>query len=113
VDLFRMYGASRLQELRLLRLPAALPYFLAGLRIGATLAPIGAIFGEYLVGNAAGGTGGLGFLVYSYNVQIKIPALFATALIGCLLGLVFVAAVEWLNWSLLHRWHDSFERADR
>lgn len=113
VDLFRMYGATRMQELRLLRLPAALPYFLAGLRIGATLAPIGAIFGEYLVGNAAGGTGGLGFLVYSYNVQIKIPALFATALIGCLLGFVFVAAVEWLNWLLLHHWHDSFERPDR
>ncbi len=113
VDLFQMYGATRLQELRLLRLPAALPYFLAGLRIAATLAPIGAIFGEYLVGNAAGGTGGLGFLVYSYNVQIKIPALFATAVTSCLLGLVFVAAVAWLNWALLHHWHDSFERHDR
>lgn len=113
VDLFQLYGATRLQELRLLRLPAALPYFLAGLRIAATLAPIGAIFGEYLVGNAAGGTGGLGFLVYSYNVQIKIPALFATAVISCLLGFVFVAAVAWLNRALLHHWHDSFERHDR
>jgi len=113
VDLFRMYGATRRQELQLLRLPGALPYFLAGLRIAATLAPIGAIFGEYLVGNAAGGTGGLGFLVYSYNVQIKIPALFATGLIGCLLGFVFVAAVAGLNWALLHHWHDSFERHDR
>ncbi len=113
VDLFQLYGATRLQEVRLLRLPSALPYFLAGLRIAATLAPIGAIFGEYLVGNAAGGTGGLGFLVYSYNVQIKIPALFATAMISCLLGFVFVAAVAWLNWSLLHRWHDSFEKSDR
>ncbi|HTT56636.1 MAG TPA: ABC transporter permease subunit [Opitutaceae bacterium] len=113
VDLFQMYGATRAQDLALLRLPAALPYFLAGLRIAATLAPIGAIFGEYLVGNAAGGTGGLGFLVYSYNVQIKIPALFATGLIGCLLGFVFVAAVAGLNWALLHHWHDSFERHDR
>jgi NitT/TauT family transport system permease protein len=113
VDLFRMYGATRAQELAWLRLPAALPYFLAGLRIAATLAPIGAIFGEYLVGNAAGGTGGLGFLVYSYNVQIKIPALFATGLIGCLLGFVFVAAVAVLNWALLRHWHDSYERHDR
>lgn len=113
VDLFRMYGATRLQELRMLRLPTAMPYFLAGLRIAATLAPIGAIFGEYLVGNASGGTGGLGFLVYTYNVQIKIPALFATALISCLLGFVFVAAVSWLNWTVLHGWHDSFERRDR
>jgi NitT/TauT family transport system permease protein len=113
VDLFRMYGATRLQELRMLRLPTAMPYFLAGLRIAATLAPIGAIFGEYLVGNASGGTGGLGFLVYTYNMQIKIPALFATALISCSLGFIFVAAVSWLNWIVLHGWHDSFERRDR
>ena len=113
VDLFRMYGATRLQELRMLRLPTAMPFFLAGLRIAATLAPIGAIFGEYLVGNASGGTGGLGFLVYTYNVQIKIPALFATALVSCSLGFIFVAAVSWLNWIVLHSWHDSFERGER
>lgn len=112
VALFRMCNASRVQEMFLLRVPSALPYFLAGLRIAATLAPIGAIFGEFMVGNAAGGSGGLGFLVYSYNTQIKIPALFATGLTSCLLGFIFVAAVSLLNWILLHRWHDSFERTD-
>lgn len=112
VALFRMCNASRWQEIFLLRLPAALPYFLTGLRIAASLAPIGAIFGEYMVGNASGGSGGLGFLVYSYNTQIKIPALFATALTSCLLGFIFVAAVAWLNWAVLHKWHDSFERND-
>jgi NitT/TauT family transport system permease protein len=112
VALFRMCNASRLQEMRLLRVPSALPYYLAGLRIAATLAPIGAIFGEYMVGNTSGGTGGLGFLVYSYNTQIKIPALFATALTSCLLGFIFVAAVSWLNWAMLHKWHDSYEQAD-
>jgi len=111
-ELLQMYGATRWQDLRLLRLPVAMPYFLAGLRIAATLAPIGAIFGEYLVGNAAGGTGGLGFLVYVYNTQIKIPALFATGLVSCLLGFIFVAAVAWLSWAVLHRWHDSYERPD-
>ncbi len=112
VALFRMANATRWQELILLRLPAAMPYYLTGLRIAATLAPIGAIFGEYMVGNTSGGSGGLGFLVYSYNSQIKIPALFATALTSCLLGFVFVAAVSWLNWAVLHKWHDSFERQD-
>ncbi len=112
VALFRMYNASRFQELRRLRVPAAMPYYLAGLRIAATLAPIGAIFGEYMVGNSSGGTGGLGYLVYSYNTQIKIPALFATALTSCLLGFSFVAVVAWLNWAVLHKWHDSFERND-
>ncbi|MBI2515362.1 MAG: ABC transporter permease subunit [Opitutae bacterium] len=113
VDLFRMGNATRLQEVLLLRVPAAMPYYLAGLRIAATLAPIGAIFGEYLVGNSAGRGGGLGFLVYVYNTQIRIPALFATALTSCLLGFIFVAAVSWLNWAALHQWHDSFERKDR
>jgi NitT/TauT family transport system permease protein len=112
VALFRMYNASRWQELFLLRVPTALPYFLTGLRIAAALAPVGAIFGEYMVGNASGGSGGLGFLVYSYNTQIKIPALFATALTSCLLGFVFVAAVSLLNWAVLHKWHDSFEEED-
>jgi NitT/TauT family transport system permease protein len=112
VALFRMANATRLQEMRLLRVPSAMPYYLAGLRIAATLAPIGAIFGEYMVGNSSGGSGGLGFLVYSYNTQIKIPALFATALTSCLLGFIFVAAVAGLNWAVLHKWHDSFERND-
>lgn len=112
VALFRMCNASRWQEVIFLRVPSAMPYYLAGLRIAATLAPIGAIFGEYMVGNSSGGTGGLGFLVYSYNTQIKIPALFATALTSCLLGFIFVAAVAWLNWAVLHKWHDSFERHD-
>ena len=112
VALFRMGNATRWQELWLLRVPSALPFYLAGLRIAATLAPIGAIFGEYMVGNSSGGSGGLGFLVYSYNTQIKIPALFATALTSCLLGFVFVAAVALLNRALLHKWHDSFERDD-
>ena len=112
VALFRMCNATRWQEIFQLRVPAALPYFLTGLRIAAALAPIGAIFGEYMVGNASGGSGGLGFLVYSYNTQIKIPALFATALTSCLLGFIFVAAVAWLNWAVLHKWHDSFERND-
>lgn len=112
VALFRMCNASRWQEMIHLRVPAAMPQFLAGLRIAATLAPIGAIFGEYMVGNSGGGSGGLGFLVYSYNSKIMIPALFATGLTSCLLGFVFVAAVSLLNWAVLHKWHDSFERED-
>lgn len=112
VALFRMGNASRWQELWLLRIPAAMPFYLAGLRIAATLAPIGAIFGEYMVGNSSGGSGGLGFLVYSYNTQIKIPALFATALTSCLLGFMFVAAVALLNRAVLHKWHDSYDRDD-
>jgi NitT/TauT family transport system permease protein len=54
VDLFRLYGASRWQTLRYLRLPAALPYFLGGLKISGGLALIGAVVAEFVAGT--GGT---------------------------------------------------------
>jgi NitT/TauT family transport system permease protein len=112
VDFFRMCKASRWQEIFLLRVPAALPYFFTGLRIGATLAPIGAIVGDYIAGNSSGGQGGLGFLTIIYSSQFQMGALFATAVVGCLLGFVFVAGVIALSWLALHKWHDSFSRSD-
>jgi NitT/TauT family transport system permease protein len=112
VDLFRMCRASRLQEIFFLRVPAALPYFFTGLRIAATLAPIGAIVGDVYAGNSAGGAGGLGFLTIIYSSQFKMAALFATAATSCLLGFLFVSAVISLSWLLMHRWHDSYARTD-
>lgn len=112
VELFRLYRASRLQELRLLRVPSALPYFFTGLRIAATLAPIGALVGDYTAGSSAGDGGGLGFQTLIYSSQAKYPALFATAVVTCALGFVFVAGVVALSWLALHQWHDSFERRD-
>ena len=93
VAFFTMCKASKWQEVLLLRVPAALPYFFTGLRIAATLAPIGAIVGDYIAGNSAGGQGGLGFLTIIYSSQFQMGALFATAIVGCALGFVFVAAV--------------------
>ncbi|MEI7553396.1 MAG: ABC transporter permease subunit [Verrucomicrobiota bacterium] len=112
VELFRMYRASRRQEILLLRVPAALPYFFTGLRIAATLAPIGALVGDYTAGSSAGDGGGLGFQAIIYSSQAKYPALFATAAVTCVLGFVFVAIVLSLSWLALHQWHDSYERAD-
>ncbi|MEZ5276281.1 MAG: ABC transporter permease [Opitutaceae bacterium] len=113
VDLFRMANAGRLQEMFLLRVPYALPHYLTGLRIAASLAMIGAIAGEFFAGNSAGGTGGLGFMVIIYFAQLKTAALFATGFMACLCGFVFVSAVVGLNWLLLRKWHDSFDHADR
>jgi NitT/TauT family transport system permease protein len=113
VELFRMQRATPWQEISLLRVPAAMPYFFTGLRIAAVLAPIGAIVGDYTAGSSAGDGGGLGFQVIIFSSQARFAALFATAAIGCLLGFVFTAAVVALSWWSLHRWHDSYERADR
>lgn len=112
VELFRLYDARRWQEVWFLRLPAALPYFFTGLRIAATLAPIGALVGDYTAGSSAGNGGGLGFQTIVYSSNALYPALFATAAVTCALGFIFVAVVLALSWLALHKWHDSFERKD-
>jgi NitT/TauT family transport system permease protein len=112
VELFRLYRATKLQEILQLRIPGALPYFFTGLRIAATLAPIGALVGDYTAGSSAGDGGGLGFQTIIYSSQAKYPALFATAIVCCALGFVFVAGVLSLSWLSLRKWHDSYERAD-
>lgn len=112
VELFKMYRASKWQEIRLLRIPSALPYFFTGLRIAAVLAPIGALVGDYTAGSSAGNGGGLGFQAIIYSSQAKYPALFATAAVTCVLGFIFVAVVLTLSWLALHKWHDSYQRTD-
>jgi len=113
VDLFRMCKATKRDEILILRMPAALPYFFTGVRIAATLAPIGAIVGDYTAGNAAGGSGGLGFQIIVHSARFEMAALFATAFCGCALGFIFVSVALGLNWLALHKWHDSFSKADR
>ena len=113
VELFRLYRANRFQELFLLRVPAALPYFFTGLRIAATLAPIAAVVADMNAGTSAGDAGGLGFAAIIFSSQAKYAALFATAATTCVLGFIFNAAVVGLAWLALHHWHDSYERADR
>jgi NitT/TauT family transport system permease protein len=111
LDFFRLSKASRLDEFRRLRIPAAQPYFFTGLRIAATLAPIAAIVGDYTAGNAQGGTAGLGFQIVLTSSRFQMPQLYATAFTGCALGFLFVAIVVALQWLALHRWHESYDRA--
>lgn len=111
-ELFTMCKATRAQEIRYLRVPAAMPYFLTGMKIAGTLAPIGAITGDFLAGSAQNGVGGIGFMTIAYFSQLKIPALFATGMIACVLGFLFVGGVSLLHWLLLHGWHDSLVRKE-
>jgi NitT/TauT family transport system permease protein len=113
VDLFRMARASRIQAMFLLRVPSALPYFFTGLRISAILAPIGALTADYIVGSTSGGRSGLGITALLYSSRNEIPALYATAITGCLLGFALVGVVSGLAWFALHRWHDSYSSSDK
>ena len=73
LDLFQMYRASGGQQLLMLRVPAALPYFLGGLRIGGGLALIGAIVAEIAAGSAGQGSG-LAFRIIESGYRLNIPA---------------------------------------
>ncbi|MCB1122925.1 MAG: ABC transporter permease subunit, partial [Verrucomicrobiae bacterium] len=107
LDLFAICKASKMQEVFLLRVPYSMPYFLTGMKIAGTLAPIGAITGDIFVGTSGSGGAGLGFMTIVYNSNVKIPALFATASIACLMGFIFVGTVNLIHWLALKNWHDS------
>ena len=106
INLFQLYGASRWQTLRYLRLPAALPYFLGGLRISGGLALIGAVVAEYVAGS--GGTAsGLAFRILEASYQLKIPRMFAAlAMISCA-GILIFLVLSYISHLLLRRWHES------
>ncbi len=108
LELFSVYSATNRQEMLYLRLPAALPYFLTGLKIAAALTPIGALYGDTVAGMGSGAEAGLGFVVVIFSSQLKIPALFAAAFTACAIGFLFVGIVNWLSWAFLHKWHDSY-----
>lgn len=108
LELFSVYSATSRQEMLYLRLPAALPYFLTGLKIAAALTPIGALYGDTVAGMGSGAEAGLGFVVVIFSSQLKVPALFAAAFTACAIGFLFVGLVNWLSWFLLHKWHDSY-----
>jgi NitT/TauT family transport system permease protein len=111
-DLFVLCKATKLQEIFFLRVPAAMPYFLTGIKIAGTLAPIGAITGDFLAGSTNNGIGGLGYMTIAYFSQLRIPELFATGATACALGFLFVGGVNLVRWSLLHQWHESALRRD-
>ncbi len=106
VDLFRLYGATRWQTLRYLRLPAALPYFLGGLRISGGLALIGAVVAEFVAGS--GGTAsGLAFRILEASYELQIPLMFAALALVSASGIVIFLVLSLISHLLLRRWHES------
>lgn len=105
-DLFRLYGASRWQTLWQLRLPWAMPFFLAGLRISGGLSLIGAVVAEFVAG--AGGTGsGLAYRILEAGYQLQIPRMFAALALISLAGVVIFLALSLVSHLALRRWHES------
>ena len=105
-QLFQLYGASSWQTLFKLRLPAALPYFFAGLRIAAGASVIGVVVGEYMAGMASN-KGGLGFLVIESASRLQMAKLSATGICAAVLGISFFVLVGYVSNLFLKNWHES------
>ncbi len=86
VDLFHLYGANRWKTLMLLRLPAALPYFLSGLRISGGLALVGAVVAEFVAGSG-GFASGLAYRILEAGYRLEIPRMFAALVLLSLTGI--------------------------
>lgn len=97
-DLLRSLQATRWQTIRFLEIPAALPVFLGGIRVGATLSVIGAVVGEFV-----GSDRGLGFLINvgrgQYDTALVFVAVFALVFMALsLYGLVLIIESRLLSW---------------
>jgi len=106
VELFRLHRATRWQTLRYLRLPAALPYFLAGVRISGGLALIGAVVAEFVAGTGGAETG-LAYRILEAGYRLQIPRLFAALLLLSATGIAIFAVLSWLTRRLIGHWHES------
>lgn len=95
-DLMRSMRATRWQTLRYLEIPAALPVFLGGLRIGAALSVIGAVVGEFV-----GADKGLGFLINVGRGQYDTALVFVAIFALVALALSLYGIVAWLENRLL------------
>ncbi len=104
--LFQLYGASRAQTLRYLKLPAALPFILGGLRIAGGLSLIGAVVAEIAAG-AAGAGSGLAYRIAESSYRLNIPRMFAALLLLSAAGIGIYMLLALASHLVLRRWHES------
>ncbi|WP_281887381.1 ABC transporter permease [Paenibacillus sp. YYML68] len=99
LELFRSLGATRLQTLLRLKLPAGLPGLLAGLRVAVVLAVVGAVVGEFI-----GASVGLGALIVASQGMMDTPLMFAVMVLLTLMGMTLYQAVLLLERLFVYRY---------
>ncbi|MPM97217.1 Riboflavin transport system permease protein RibX [bioreactor metagenome] len=90
--LFTLMGTPFLKTFQYLYWPWALPYFLAGLKVGVSVATIGAVIGEWV-----GAQRGLGYLMIQSNARLRVDLVFASILWLTVIGVslwIIVGAIE-------------------
>ncbi len=105
-DLFHLYGAGRWKTLVLLRLPAALPYFLSGLRISGGLALVGAVVAE-LVAGSGGFASGLAYRILEASYRLEMPRMFAALVLLALAGIAINHGLGAFGRFVMRRWGDA------
>ena len=99
--LVRSMGAGRLQTLWKIRIPGALPSIFAGVKIAATLAPVGAVIGEFVASNQ-----GIGHLLLQAVGSLETPLAFAAVFLISIFGIAIWYVAELIErWSI--PWHAS------
>jgi putative hydroxymethylpyrimidine transport system permease protein len=104
LDLATLYRATPLQRLAVIRVPAAMPGLVSGLRMAATVAPIGAIIGEWV-----GASSGLGLVMMQANAHFQTDFMFAALAVLVALSLALRLAVDRLTRNLAP-WAPEFDR---
>jgi NitT/TauT family transport system permease protein len=92
VSLMRSVGAKNNEILLRVRIPNALPHLMAGMKIAITLSVIGAIVGEF-----AGASAGLGYLIQFASTQLDTPMVFAALIVVSVVGVAFYYLIEILE----------------
>jgi ABC-type nitrate/sulfonate/bicarbonate transport system permease component len=83
-----------------LKLPAALPYMLGGLKIAGGLSLIGAVVAEIAAGSAGAGSG-LAYRIAESGYRLDIPRMFAALILLSVAGIAIFAALSLLSYLLL------------
>jgi NitT/TauT family transport system permease protein len=107
LQVYQTMNASRLELLRHLRIPNALPYLFAALRIVCPLSIIGAVVAEL---SASGSTGGLGTVISNASSMNQLAVVYAAIFILAVLGVALMLVITLVERRALH-WHES--SADR
>ncbi len=102
LQVYRTMHAGRLELLWYLRVPNALPYLFAALRIVFPLSIIGAVVAEL---SASGSTGGLGTAISVASSMNQLPVVYASILVLALMGVLLLLVVTLVERRVL-RWHD-------
>lgn len=92
VEMLRSFGASRMQVMRHLQIPSALPHIFAGLEVAVILSVTGAVVAEFV-----GSSEGLGYLIQASNFTLDVARTFAVIVVLSAVGIALHAVVVQLG----------------